>query len=178
MAAPGGDHSGMHIPLPANLLCLLGLACLPGLAADDWGPAQFLVGQWTGEGTGQPGQGSGAFSFTPDLQGKVLVRKNYAEYPPAAGKPGFRHDDLTVLYREAGRLRAIYFDSEDHVIRYSVEPAPGGVVMVSEGARSAPRYRLTYTSTGPDTLALKFEVAPPGKDFSTYIEARARRGKP
>src|SRR5712692_4440664 len=68
--------------------------------ADDWGPLQFLVGQWTGEGGGEPGQGSGSFSFTPDLQGKILVRKNVAEYPPSKEKPAYRHDDLMVIYRD------------------------------------------------------------------------------
>jgi hypothetical protein len=70
------------------------------LLAQDWGPAQFLVGNWTGEGGGQPGQGVGAFSFSPDLQGKILVRKSFAKYPPAEGRPASRHDDLTIVYRD------------------------------------------------------------------------------
>ena len=57
------------------------------LIGQDWGPAQFLVGNWTGEGGGQPGQGTGAFSFSPELQGKILVRKSFAEYPAANGSP-------------------------------------------------------------------------------------------
>ena len=145
------------------------------LGAQDWGPAQFLIGKWEGEGGGSPGQGAGAFSFIPDVQGKVLVRKNFAEYPVAGGRPASRHDDLTIVYREDGALRAIYFDNEDHVIRYGVKPSEGGVVFVSEDAGGGPRYRLTYTGTGKDTLKLKFEIAPPGKDFATYIEAAARR---
>jgi hypothetical protein len=72
------------------------------LGAQDWGPAQFLIGKWKGEGSGSPGQGAGEFSFTPDVQGKVLIRKSFAEYP------GSRHDDLTILYRENGALHAIY----------------------------------------------------------------------
>src|SRR6266404_247911 len=103
--------------------------------ADDWGPLQFLVGQWTGEGGGEPGQGSGSFSFTPDLQGKILVRKNFAEYPPSNGKPAYRHDDLMVIYRDgpSRQLRAIYFDSAEHTIEYSINPLDGGVMFVSEG---------------------------------------------
>jgi hypothetical protein len=147
------------------------------LLGQDWGPAQFLVGNWTGEGGGQPGQGSGAFSFAPDLQGKILVRKSFAEYPPANGRPASRHDDLTIVYRDAAthELRATYFDSEGHVIPYTVKPAEGGVVFVSDGAPSDPRFRLTYTSTGQDTLKIKFEIAAPGKEFASYLEAAARR---
>jgi hypothetical protein len=154
---------------------LTGLIFALTLAAQDWGPAQFLIGQWTGEGSGTPGKGAGEFSFTPDVQGKVLVRKSYAEYPAAQGRPAFRHDDLTIVYRENGKLRAIYFDNEDHVIRYAVQAAASGVVFVSEDPGGGPRFRLTYTSTGKDTLRLKFEIAPPGKDFATYIEAGAQR---
>jgi hypothetical protein len=148
-------------------------------AAQDWGPAQFLIGPWIGEGSGQPGAGAGAFSFTPDLQGKVLMRRSFAEYPAASGRPASRHDDLMVVYRDeaSGDLRAIYFDNEGHVIRYTGKASAGGVVFVSEGSPGELRYRLTYTATGKDTLKLQFEVAAPGKDFVGYLEASARRGQ-
>jgi hypothetical protein len=162
-------------------LALIG--CLSASPADkpaDWGPVQSLVGDWTGEGGGGPGQGSGSFSFKPDLQGKVLLRKNRAEYPATKERAAFVHDDMMVVYRdtpEAG-LRAIYFDSEGHTIRYEVQAASdGGVVFVSAAEASAPRYRLTYTRVDQDRLKIKFEIAPPGKpeQFATYIEAGARR---
>jgi hypothetical protein len=147
------------------------------LLGQDWGPAQFLVGNWAGEGGGQPGQASGAFSFSPDLQGKILVRKSFAEYPPANGRPAFRHDDLMIVCRDetTHALRAFYFDSEEHVIPYTVKTADGGLVFVSDGAPSSTRFRMTYTSTGKDTLKFKFEIAAPGKEFVPYLEAAAHR---
>jgi hypothetical protein len=147
------------------------------LVGQDWGPAQFLVGRWVGEGGGQPGQGTGAFSFTPDLQGKILVRNSFADYPAANGRPAFRHDDLTIVYRDETThgLRATYFDSEEHVIPYSVKAVEGGVVFLSEGPPSSLRFRMTYLSTGKDTLKIKFEIAAPGKEFAPYIEAAAHR---
>jgi hypothetical protein len=162
-------------------LAMFFLASLsPGSGAEDWGPAQFLIGQWTGDGAGQPGQGTGSFSFAPDLQGKVLVRRSFAAYPAANGKPASRHDDLMIVYRDetSRQLRAMYFDSEEHVIPYSVQPADGGgVVFVTEGAPNTMRYRLTYSSTGAGRLKLKFEIAPPGKDFATYLEGAAHRDR-
>lgn len=153
------------------------LLCSGLCAAEDWGPAQFLVGHWTGTGSGQPGNGTGSFTFAADLQDKVLVRKSFAEYPAAGGRPASRHDDLMIIYRDEAshNFRATYFDSEGHVIQYIVTGDRAGVVFRSEGKPDQVRYRLTYPSTGKETLKLKFEVAPPGKDFATYIDAGAKR---
>jgi hypothetical protein len=146
-----------------------------------WATFEYLLGDWVGEGGGQPGQGAGEFSFHPDLQNRILVRKNYAAYPPTKDRPGFRHDDLMVVYRVSNNAppRAIYFDSEGHVIHYSITASPDmkTIQFVSEVLPSSPRYRLTYARTGSDFLTLKFEIAPPGKpdSFSTYIEAKAKR---
>jgi hypothetical protein len=160
-----------------RLICPVLLAAACFAATPEWGFAQFLIGHWTGEGSGQPGSGSGAFSFTPDLQGKVLTRRSFAEYPASEGRPASRHDDLMVVYHGDGTegLRAIYFDNEGHVIRYSVNASAAGVVFESDGKPSEERYRLTYTPTGNNTLKLQFEVAAPGKDFVRYLEATARR---
>lgn len=147
----------------------------------DWASLEYLLGDWVGEGGGQPGQGTGEFSFHPDLQNRILVRKNYAAYPPTKDRPGFRHDDLMVVYRESDNAspRALYFDSEGHVIHYSITASSDKktIEFLSEVLPSSPRYRLTYVRTGSDTLTLKFEIAPPGKpdSFSTYIEAKAKR---
>jgi hypothetical protein len=140
-----------------------------------------FTGEWVGEGDGGPGQGSGAFSFSFDLQGKVLVRKNYADYPASKDRPAFRHDDLMIVYPDAGSkgIRAIYFDSESHVIEYSVTVSPDQktLTFLSDALASAPRYRLVYTRVGDDSLTLEFDIAPPGKPdaFSKYIVAKLRR---
>jgi hypothetical protein len=151
-------------------------------AKDDaaWAPLRFLLGEWVGEGSGEPGQGTGGFSFQPDLQGKILVRRNYARYPASKDRPAYAHDDLLIVYAEPGRIgwQAVYFDNEGHVIHYAVSiPAVGIWEFLSEVQPDRPRYRLTYRKAGADTLTLKFEIAPPGKPegFTSYIEARARR---
>src|SRR5260370_41035706 len=51
------------------------------------------------------------------------------------------------------------------------------IVFTSEAARGTPRYRFTYTRVSADALRIKFEIAPPGKDFATYIEAGATKAQ-
>jgi hypothetical protein len=159
-------------------LIFLAALLLPAAVAADWGPLQFLIGHWTGEGGGEPGNASGAFSLAPDLEGKILVRKNFAEYPAAAGRAAFRHDDLMIVYRDeaSADLKAMYWDNEGHVIAYSVQPAAeSGVAFVSDAPPARMRYRLTYLPAGKDKIKIRFEIAPPGKDFRTYLEAGAHR---
>jgi hypothetical protein len=140
-------------------------------------PLQFLLGQW--EGIGDQAGATGGFTFAPAAQDRVIVRTNYSNTPASGGKPASRHDDLMVIYVEAGIVKADYFDSESHVIRYVGSAQPGEVVFVSEARPSEPRYRLTYTRASATTLNGKFEVAPPGRpdSFSPYLSWTARKIK-
>lgn len=156
------------------------LACPAFCASGDWGALQYLIGNWTGEGSGAPGQGTGSFSFTPDLHGTVLVRKSRADYPATGDKQAYTHDDLMIVFRDPdehaeGALRAVYFDSEGHVIRYTVTMFGDRIVFTSDPNRGAPQYRFTYTRQDTDDMRLKFEIAPPGKGFTTYIDGAAKR---
>jgi hypothetical protein len=169
-----------------RLLCMMALFLLPMAArpqtapADLWADWRFLLGEWTaGESGGVPGQASkGSFSLAPDLDGKILVRKNHAEYPPANGRPAVVHDDLMIIFREAGVVKAFYSDNEGHVIRYNVSVSTDkkGVIFLGEKIPGAPQYRLTYEDIGPGVVKILFEVAPPGKpEFTKYVEAKVHR---
>ncbi len=162
--------------LLSAILLLCPLAC----SAGDWGAIDYLIGNWTGEGGGVPGQGVGAFSFEPSLEGKVLIRKSRAEYPATKDHPAFAHEDLMIVYRELddraeGAPRAIFFDSEDHVIRYDITMFGDRIVFTSEPAPNSPQYRLTYTRVTASSLRIKFEISSRGNGFTTYLEASAKR---
>ena len=146
----------------------------------NWEAWQFLLGEWEGKGGGAPGQGAGGFTFTLDLQKRILVRRNHSDYPATNKQPAFSHEDLMVIYQEADKsARAIYFDNEGHVINYNVEFSPdqNSLVFLSEASPSAPQFRLTYSKAPRNSLAIKFEIAPPGAPgkFSTYLQAVAQK---
>ncbi len=153
-------------------LVLLSTALMPAQTAGPrWKNLEFLFGNWIGAGSGQPGAGQGEYSFQPEINNQIIVRHNVAEYSsgPASGS---RHDDLMIIYADTPKsaVRAIYFDSEGHTIRYTVAtPAPTSVVFESEASQPGPRYRLTYVLEGR-SLNGKFEMADPGKaEYKTYL---------
>ncbi len=147
-----------------------------------WDAWQFLVGKWVGEGTtGDVGHGTGHFTFEESLNGRVLVRKNHADYPAAKDRPAVSHEDLMIVFVDQAtkQTRAFYTDSEGNVIQYAATLSKDGntVTFLSEAIPAAPRFRLTYVRTKPDQMTLTFEIAPPGKpdEFRKFIEATVRK---
>jgi hypothetical protein len=149
---------------------------------DLWAPFQFFLGDWSGVGSGKPGEAVGSTSFSFDLDKRVIVRKNRAELPPRAGeKSGLVHQDLMIIYQQPGdsTYRAIYFDNEAHVISYTVSfPAKQpSVIFESEGSDKAPRFRLIYEMASDSLLSIEFSIAPPGGEFQAYTKGRLKRSK-
>ncbi len=142
---------------------------------------KYLLGEWVGEGGGDPGQGVGGFSFNMDLQGKIMTRKNYAEYPSTKDKPAYRHDDFMVLYQEntSSPMKAIYWDNEGHVINYAIEISSDqkSIIFTSDKSANTPQFRLTYVKSDDKNIGIVFEIAPPNMpdEFSRYLEASAHR---
>jgi hypothetical protein len=139
-----------------------------------------LAGEWAGEGTGNPGSGSGTSSFQFDLQNQVLVRRSHSEYPASGGRPATAHDDLMVIYPGTGdESRAIYFDNEGHVIEYTATWSAAGdtLTFLSKPTTGAPQFRLTYKKVDAQTLTVAFEMAPPGQAgaFKPYVSGRLKR---
>jgi hypothetical protein len=172
------------LALSLAALFLVGPLDAGAAGADPWKDYRFLLGSWSGAGKGAPGQGEGQFSFALDLQGKVMVRKHRAEIRAARGRPASVHEDLLVIYREdAGKPpRAIYFDSEGHVVHYALSFSPDKqrLIFVSDAPAGGPRFRLTYAKRKGGKLAIRFKIAPPGKPdaFRTYLEGTAVRTAP
>ena len=139
--------------VPAFFLTLLLFGWAAPAHAEAWDTLRFLQGDWIAEG--------GGFSLHPELDGRILVRRNRSG----------AHEDLMVIH-PAG---ADYWDNEGHVIHYALTADGKSAVFLSRKEPAGPRFRLTYVSTGVDNVSIKFEIAQPGKAFQTYVEGKARR---
>jgi hypothetical protein len=168
----------------AVTLCLL----LPGAAIggaqtppNPWQDWQMVLGDWIGDdGHGQPGSPtSSSFSFSPELDGKILTRRDRSDYPAFQGRPAFTHAGLMVIYRDEASnvFRAQSFDNEGHAIAYTIDIVSGTrIVFTSPTFTAAPTYRLVYETIAPG-LAIRFEIAPPNHptDFTLYVAGSAHR---
>jgi len=160
---------------------------------DLWKPFRFVIGDWAGSGSGKPGPGTGEFSLKPELNNQILVRRNYNVYPDqkaeakglkqedlkimAGQAKGPTHEDLMIIYpsQDLKPYRAVYFDSEGHVIRYDISSAENELVFLSEAEPNAPRFRLTYHKKSINSLGIDFAMAPPNGDFHPYLSGIVTR---
>jgi hypothetical protein len=162
----------MRLTLPALLMFF---STLHAQSSEPLKKLDFLLGEWTGiagEKDTPQGAGQGSFSFESQLKQQIIVRRNSANYASGA-----QHDDLMVIYADAAEPtpRAIYFDTEGHVIRYTLAfPSPNRVVFESDAAEPGPRFRLTYLMDGA-TLDGRFEIAAPGSEYKTYLSWTSKK---
>jgi hypothetical protein len=143
----------------------------------DWDNWSWLIGEWVGEGGGQPGQGTGTFSFSFDLDRNILVRQSHSEYPATPDNPGTIHDDLMIVYPDySGEpSRAIYFDNERHIINYSITYSINSVILTSEKTAGSPVFRLIYSLQDSETVNTRFEMSQDGTAFITYVEGKSKK---
>jgi len=148
-----------------------------GQQNSNWDKWNWLMGEWKGEGSGQPGQGGGTFSFNFDLAKNIIVRKSHSEYPAKDGKPKIIHDDLMVVYFDmmGGGSKAIYFDNEGHTINYAITYDDKSIVLTSAKIPNVPVFRLTYSLPDNETINTKFEISQDSEKFVTYIEGKSKK---
>jgi hypothetical protein len=156
----------------------------PALSAPTarWEGLRFLEGGWDAHTAGgtATAQGSGTYSFKPELKHHVLVRRSDAA-GACKGPADFdcEHSDLLYVYEEpeSPTLKAIYFDNEGHVIHYDVTtPEASTAVFVSARSDSGPQYQLIYQLRS-GVMSGKFQLRMPGQShWKTYLEwSGARR---
>jgi hypothetical protein len=142
-----------------------------------WNRWNWLIGNWKGEGSGQPGQGSGTFSFFFDLDKNVIVRRSHSEYPATESKPQIIHDDLMIVYPDpADSLdKAMYFDNEGHTINYTISYLEKSIILTSDKIPDSPIFRLVYTLLDNETINTRFEMSQDGYKFMPYVEGKSKK---
>lgn len=143
--------------------------------APDWSAFKPLLGEWVADPG--PDGATGGFTLALDLEGRVLVRKNHAEFAKTKERPASRHEDLLVAFKDGEATRATYWDNEGHVIEYVVTIDGEKFSFVSRAVAEQPQLRLTYEPAPKGKLSITFEIAPPGSGgaFRPYLKATAHR---
>jgi hypothetical protein len=144
-----------------------------------WDKWQWLMGDWKSIDEGRTDQANGTFSFKPDLDQKVLVRKGHTEYSQLRANP-MVHDDLMVIYPgyTGTPAKAVYFDNQGHSISYTFIVTDKTVVFTSERTANSPVFRMTYYKLDSGMVNTKFETSQDGTSFQTYMENKSKRVKP
>lgn len=169
------------ILIPVILLFAVVQSSMAQDVKSGWEKWQYMMGEWKGEGSGQPGEGSGMFTLKPKLEGSILERKGRTEIAATASKPALIHEDVMIIYknREGNPAKAIYFDNENHVINYDIAYSDNKIILTSEVNSSMPRFRLTYEKLDDKGLNIQFEMAMPNAPevFKMYLEGKNKKVK-
>ena len=150
-----------------------------------WLPVSFFVGEWTGDGKGEPGNGKYERSYQWTMNKKFIEVKNKSTYPPSEANKnkGEIHEDAGFLSYDG--IRKVFmlrqFHIEGFVNQYkleSVSPDKKTIVFISESIENIPqgfRARETYKVVNENEFIETFEIAEPGKDFMIYTKVRFKR---
>jgi hypothetical protein len=153
------------------------------LVGDHWSPLRAFVGRWTGTGKGEPGRSTVERVYSGAIGGRYLWGRNRSVYPPQEKNPkGETHDHWDMIswdkYRKTFVLRQ--FHVEGFVNQYVMESRDDGAIVFTsetiENIAAGWRARETYRFAG-EQLVERFELAPPGRDFSVYSENVLQRAR-
>jgi len=171
------------------IICLL----FPLIAAsqtqvkvDPWTPFKSFIGDWTGQGGGEPGKGNYERSYKFILSGKFIEVRNISTFEPTASNAnGEVHEDLGYISydRALKKFRLRQFHIEGFVNQYlldSISPDQKTIVFVTESIENIPsgwKAKETYRILSENELEETFELAEPGKEYVVYSKVLLKRVK-
>jgi hypothetical protein len=149
-----------------------------------WKPFQCFIGDWTGKGGGESGQGTYERSYKFIFDKKYIEVKNKSVYPPTANNPkGEIHEDIG--YISFDKLRNVFilrqFHKEGFVNQYkldSISTDGKRIVFTSEAIENIKtgwRAKETYQIFGDKEISETFELAPPQKEFEAYSKVLLKK---
>ncbi len=151
-----------------------------------WLPLKPFIGQWTGEGGGEPGKGKYERSYQFILNKNFIEIKNLSRYEPTKQDPkGEVHEDIGYFSYDKTlkkfKLRQFHVESfVNEFILDSIAADGRTIVFVTLAIENIPkgyRARETYRLLGENDMEETFEIAEPGKEFELYTRVRFTRKK-
>jgi len=169
--------------LPLFLALPLAAQSTSSSATGSWKSLSFLQGTWEAKAKGsQSVSATGTYTFRSELANHILARHSTTN-AGCKGPATFdcKHGDLLYIYQDAPgkQFRAIYFDSEGHVIHYNVStPGTRTAIFLSDRSQPGPQFRLMYELNGA-VMSGKFQMRMPGEtEWKSYLEwSGAKRTK-
>lgn len=150
-----------------------------------WLPIHFFIGEWTGQGGGEPGQGTYVRSYKWIMDKRYIEVNNQSTYPPSGANKnkGEVHADKGFFSYDGTRkcFMLRQFHTEGFINQYkldSISPDKKFIVFVSEAIENIPagfRARESYKIVGENEFIETFEIAEPGKDFELYSSVTLNR---
>lgn len=149
-----------------------------------WKPFANFIGQWTGKGGGESGEGNFERSYKFIFNKRYIEVKNKSVYPPSQNYPkGEIHEDLGYISYDKLRNTFVLrqFHVEGFVNQYKLESisddgkkivfASEAIENIKEGWRAKESYQIFSESEFSET----FELAPPQKEFGVYSKVTLKR---
>lgn len=145
-----------------------------------------FVGEWKGEGGGEPGKGKYERSYQFILNKRYIEIRNKSTYEPTTQHPnGEVHEDIGYFSYDNGRKTFILrqFHVESFVIQFridSISPDKKTIAFISESIENIPpgyRAKETYRIISDNEIEETFQIAEPNKDFSVYSKVKLVRQK-
>ena len=174
-------------------LLFIGLMIIPSILFSQmtkrdslWLLLEPFVGQWKGEGGGEPGKGKYERSYKFILNKRFIEIRNKSIYEPTTQHPnGEVHEDIGYFSYDNGRktfvLRQFHIEGFVNQFRIdSIWPDKKTIVFISESIENIPsgyRAKETYRFISDTEIEETFEIAEPNKDFAVYSKVNLVRQK-
>lgn len=151
-----------------------------------WLPFQPFIGEWKGNGGGEPGNGAYERSYQFVLGKNFIEVKNQSTYPPTKQHPkGEVHEDIGYFSydSDANKFKLRQFHTEGFVNEYvldSISPDQKTIVFVTEAIENIPigwKARETYRILDDGRMEETFELAEPNGGFELYSKVELVRKK-
>ncbi|MFZ5946821.1 MAG: heme-binding beta-barrel domain-containing protein [Stygiobacter sp.] len=151
-----------------------------------WLPLKPFIGQWAGEGGGEPGKGKYERSYQFILNKNFIEIQNKSTYPPTAKNPkGEVHEDIGYFSYDKNikkfKLRQFHIEGfVNEFILDSISSDKKTIVFLTVAIENIPdgwKAKETYRLINENEIEETFELAEPNKNFEVYSKVNLVRQK-